>query len=65
MEINNSNTLNNSTLELSEEEYFNNNKPNNLDVATFSIDALNLIKKIILYIARRHEEVFLKIARKR
>ena len=64
-EIDDSNTLNNSTPELSEEEYSNDNKPDDLDIATFNIDIPNPIKKIILYIAKRHKEVFPKIARKR
>ena len=62
--INNLNTLNNLTLKLSKKEYSNNNKPNNLNIATFSISALNPIKKIILYIVKRHKEVFPKIAKK-
>ena len=50
-----------STLEDSEEEYLDDDAPGDNELLHFTIDGLELIRRIILYIAQRFEEIFLEI----
>ncbi len=50
-----------STLEDSEEEYLDDDAPGYNELLHFTIDGLELIRRIILYIAQRFEEIFLEI----
>ncbi len=54
-----------STLEDSEEEYSDDDALGDNELLHFTIDGLELIRRIILYIARRFEEIFLEIQGKR
>ena len=48
------------TLEESEEEYSNNNAPKDNEILYFSVIGPELIKRIVLYLARRFKEIFPK-----
>ncbi len=50
-----------STLEDSEQEYSDDDALGDNELLYFTIDGLELIRRIILYIARRFEEIFLVI----
>jgi len=50
-----------STLEDSEEEYSDDDALGDNELIHFTIDGLELIQRIILYIAQRFEEIFLEI----
>ncbi len=54
-----------STLEDSEQEYSDDDALGDNELLYFTIDGLELIRRIILYIARRFEEIFLEIQGKR
>lgn len=53
------------TEESSEEEYTDDDEPDDNELIYFSVEGPNPIKKMILHIAQRHEEVFPKIQGKR
>jgi len=50
-----------STLEESEEEYSDDDALGDNELLYFTVDGLELIRRIILYIVRRFEEIFLVI----
>ena len=50
-----------STLEELEEEYSNDDALGDNELLHFTIDGLELVRRIILYIARQFEEIFLVI----
>ncbi len=50
-----------STPEESEEEYLDDDAPGDNELLHFTMDGLELIQRMILYIARRFEEIFLEI----
>ncbi len=50
-----------STLEDSEEEYSDDDAPGDNELLHFTVDRPELIRRMILYIARRFEEIFLEI----
>ncbi len=50
-----------STLEDSKEEYLDDDALGDNELLYFTIDGLELIRRIILYIARQFEEIFLVI----
>ncbi len=54
-----------STLEDSEEEYLDDDAPGDNELLHFTMDGLELIQRMILYIAQRFEEIFLVIQGKR
>ena len=53
------------TLEESEEEYSNNNALEDNEILYFSVIGPKLIKRIVLYLAQRFEEIFPKVQGKR
>jgi len=50
-----------STLEESEEEYLDDDAPGDNELLHFTVDGPELIRQMILYIARRFEEIFPEI----
>jgi len=50
-----------STLEESKEEYSDDDALGDNELLHFTIDSLELIRQMILYIAQRFEEIFLEI----
>jgi len=54
-----------STLEDSEGEYSDDDALGDNELIHFTVDGLELIQRIILYIAQRFEEIFLEIQGKR
>ena len=50
-----------STLEDSEEEYSDDDAPGDNELLHFTVDSLELIQRMILYIAQRFEEIFPEI----
>jgi len=54
-----------STPEDSKGEYLDDDAPGDNELIHFTIDGPELIRRIILYIARRFEEIFLEIQGKR
>ena len=64
-ETNGSDPVNISTPEESEEEYSDDDAPDNNEILSFTVDAPEPIRRMILHLARRFDETFPKIAGKR
>ncbi len=64
-EISDSDALNESTPEESEDEYSDDEESSDNEILNFSVDRLEPIRKMVLHICRRYEEIFPKEAGKR
>ena len=65
LEIADSNAINESTPKGSDEEYSNDEEPSDNEILNFSVDGPEPIRRIVIYLVRRFEEMFPKIQGKR